>query len=58
MFETFFKSLVNRSWLSNSDNGRQEDLIRFCRTEYGKEWRSAYSNMMDHKNKGNQRVVK
>jgi hypothetical protein len=36
----------------------QEELIKYCRAEYGKEWRFAYAEISDHQNKDIGRVIK
>ena len=59
MLQSIFRTLHENVFTNkNHSMHGQEELIKYCRAEYGKEWRYHYAEISDHQNKDIGRVIK
>ncbi len=58
MLDMLFRTLQNNFKKKRRTMEGQEDLLKYCRAEYGKDWRFAYAEISDHQNKGIGRVIR
>lgn len=58
MLDMLFKTLQNNFKKKRRVMEGQEDLLKYCRAEYGKDWRFMYAEISDHQNKGIGRVIR